>query len=90
VQIGATMAQVAKLVKEVYLRLKERGDGPKLELTEEEQHARDANYRERRAKLKRRRTEAKKAELAGVPVSKEQGMCLLTLPFLVGDFLFSF
>jgi len=73
VQIGATMAQVVRLVNEVYLRMVERGDGPKLELTEKERQERDADYREKKARLRRRKVEAKKAELAGVPISKEQG-----------------
>lgn len=76
VQIGAAMAQMVKLVKEVYLRLIERGGGPKLEPTEEERQANDADYRERRMKLRKRRIKAKKAKLAGLHVSPEQGHLL--------------
>ena len=84
-QIGDTMAQLTKLVNEVYLRMVERGDAPRLDLTEEQRRKRDTEYRERRAKLRQRKVAAEKARLAGVPISKEQGgpfclpyiMCLL-------------
>jgi hypothetical protein len=79
VQIGATMAQMVKLVKEVYLRLRERGAGPKLEPTEEERQVNDAEYRERRMMLRKRRIAAKKAKLAGLHVSLEQGQLLKSL-----------
>ena len=79
------MAQLTKLVSEVYQRMVERGDAPRLDLTEEQRRKRDTEYRERRAKLKQRKVAAEKARLAGVPISKEQGgpfclpyiMCLL-------------